>query len=219
MGSTFVALLPFAIAGAFVPTWTSRVIILLASDRPVGNGLAFIFGNFTYRMLLGLVVLYIVGATNLQGLTESGSTPTSVFVAAAALLWSLAFWLWRKGSNDTGELPGWLKALERVPPILSFAYGAFLVALPGVQYVYFLGGMNVLANARLSTTETLILLVIFCALLQAMLLVPVVAFALFKDTAESKLTAIKNWISRNGDRVTAGLLVLFGGYALILAFV
>jgi hypothetical protein len=208
--------LPFAIAGAFVPTWTSRVIILLASERPVGNGLAFIAGNFTYRFLLGLAGLYLLDLDSLRDLTRTGSTHPIPLLVAAALLFSLAFWLWRQGSEQTDELPKWMRALERVRPGLSFGYGIVLVAMPGVQYVYFLGAIGVLTTQTGEFLVRVIGLALFCAIVQLMLLVPVVAFVRNRDSAQTRLDAIKGWLTRNGNQVTAGLLGLFGVYALVL---
>lgn len=211
-------ILPFAIAGAFVPTWTSRVIILLATERPVGNGLAFVAGNFTYRFLLGLAALYLLDIDSLRELTRTGSTrPLPLFVAAV-LLFSLAYWLWRQGATPTDELPGWMRALERIRPALSFGYGMALVAMPGVQYVYFVGALGVLATQTDEFLVRVIGLALFCAIVQLMLLVPVVAFVRYRESAQARLDAIKEWLGRNGNQVTAALLGLFGIYALVLGW-
>ncbi len=209
-------LLPFALAGAFVPTWTSHVIILLATDRPVANGLAFVLGNFTFRMLLGLAVLYLMDATKFDRLTDSGAPNSTLMIVAAVTLWMLAFLLWRKGSRDNEELPGWMRAVERVPPALCFAYGMLLVALPGVQYVYFLGGVSVLGTASLSPPITVGLLALFSAFLQLMLLVPLGAFVFFRRQSTQGLARMKDWLAHHGNQVTAGLLLLFGVYALVI---
>jgi uncharacterized membrane protein YkvI len=210
-------IIPFMIAGAFVPTWTSRVIILLATRRPVVNGLAFVAGNFAYRFLLGLAVLYMADVTALQQWTRSGSTrPVTMFIAAL-LLFSLAFWLFRQNAGHSDELPGWMKALERVHPALSFVYGVFLVALPGVQYVYFIGALGVLLTQTSEPAVQVVGLLIYCMFVQLMLLAPVVAFARYHDAAQPRLDVMKEWLTRYGNQVTAGLLCLFGVYALVLA--
>ena len=209
-------IIPFAIAGAFVPTWTSRVIILLATGKPIANGLAFVAGNFTYRFLLGLVVLSVADVTVLDRLTQTGSSqPRNMFIAAF-LLFSLAFWLWRQSVGQSDELPGWMKALEHVHPALSFVYGAFLVALPGVQYVYFVGALGVLLTQTSDFALQVVGLLFYCLFVQLMLLAPIVAFARYHDAAQPKLDAMKDWLTHHGNQVTAGLLCLFGGYALVL---
>jgi hypothetical protein len=212
-------IIPFAIAGAFVPTWTSRVIILLATGKPVANGLAFVAGNFTYRFLLGLVLLYVSDVTALEELTRGGSTQPSTLFIAAFLLFSLAFWLWRQSAGQSEELPGWMRALERVHPALSFVYGALLVALPGVQYVYFIGALSVLITGTNDFITQIVGLLFFCAFVQLMMLAPIVAFVRYNDAAQPRLDAMKNWLAHHGNQVTAGLLCLFGGYALVLGAV
>lgn len=209
-------IMPFAIAGAFVPTWTSRVIILLATGKPVANGLAFVAGNFIYRFLLGLVLLYVSDVTALQELTRDTSTQASTLFIAAFLLFSLAFWLWRQSAGQSEELPGWMRALERVHPALSFVYGVLLVALPGVQYVYFIGALGVLITEMNDFVMQLVGLLFFSAFVQLMLLAPIVAFVRYNEAAQPKLDAMKDWLAHHGNQVTAGLLCLFGGYALVL---
>jgi hypothetical protein len=209
-------IIPFMIAGAFVPTWTSRVIILLATGKPTANGLAFVAGNFTYRLLLGLVVLHVADITVLEQLTRGGSTQPKTMFIAAFLLFSLAFWLWRQSAGQSDELPGWMKALERVHPAMSLAYGAFLVALPGVQYVYFIGALGVLFTQINGLAVQVVGLLIYCMFVQLMLLAPIVAFARYHDAAQPKLDAMKEWLTRHGNQVTAGLLCLFGVYALVI---
>ena len=59
MTKTIAQLMPFIVAGAFVPTWTSYVIILLGTERPIGNAGGYVAGNATWRLLLGFVAIFV----------------------------------------------------------------------------------------------------------------------------------------------------------------
>ncbi len=219
MGEAFLQMLPFAIAGAFLPTWTSRVIVLLATDRPIGNGFAFVLGNAVFRFGFGVAFIYILNDSRVEDFTEGGGSLNPwIFVVAGVLLWALAAWSFFKPSTPDDEVPGWMNALERVPPIMAFGYGMFLVALPGIQYAYFIGGIGVISSAGLSDTEMIVLLLIFVGLLQVMLLAPTVIYIRKKEKAEVTFVAIKNWLARNGDTVTAVMLTLFGFYSMFAAW-
>jgi hypothetical protein len=220
---TAAAMLPFALAGAFLPTWTIFVIIFLGTTRPASNAAAFILGNATFRLGLGLFVLFVtpVAVPELpQGAESSGLT--GIVYGVAALLFALmAFGQFRHRNDPPRPMPGWVSSLERMPPIVAFGFGFITVAAPGIQYVYFLGGMSVLAGASLNTPETLVLLVLFVAFLEIMLVVPLGIFLLFRRRAEELLARFKNWIEVNNRATTAvilALLALYFGYRAIAIY-
>jgi len=209
-------LLPVAIVGAFLPTWTSHVIVLLATKRPIANGLAFVVGNMTFRLALGVTVLFIGRTPIVVQATESADAADGTLVLVGALLMlSLAYWLWRRPHKAEESLPGWMRALESVRPWMSFVYGFVLVAMPGVQYVYFASGLSVIAEVE-DATKMLVLLAAFVVSLQVMLLAPTLIFARKRDRAEQTLLSLKAWLTSNGQKATAALIGLVGLVALYL---
>ena len=216
MSDTLAQLLPFAIAGAIVPTWTTHVMLLLATKRPVTNSLAFVFGNFFYRMFLGIIVLFFVSPHEVQQFVDNiKGLPTWVSVLTGAGLMAGGIYLiaTRPKRSEAGETPGtpkWISAAESVPPALAFAWGLLDCAAPGVQYVYFLSGMTVIAGAGMSAEEEMLWLIGFALFLQLMLLTPIVIYVVFRSHADRILGAFKGWLARWGNVMIGGILLMFG---------
>ena len=210
-------LLPFAIAGAMVPSWTKYVIILLGSKRPLTNGLAFILGNAAFRLLFGIGALWLFNVSPVDQTIENppGGQDSLYLIVPAILLLILGIWLFRKKPKRDNEMPKWLKALEGVKPSLAFGAGFMMVALPGIQYVYFLGGIGVIHKAGMSAAQMLIVLVVFVAFLQLMLLSPIVIFRLGGKRSEELMARFKVWLGKNEFKVFAVILLGFGGFLLL----
>lgn len=214
LGETLSGLLPFVAAGAFLPTWTRDVIILLGTGRPLLNASAYVAGNAAFRLGLGVAVLYgldVSALTETSGRGSWSSSPWVLGLGAAALL-GLASWLATRPPRATDELPKWLQAFERLNPAVSFLLGAAFVAAPGIQYVYFLGGMDAIAGSGVSDGAKLLLLLAFVLSLQVMLVVPIVLYAVAGDRARRPLDSFKRWLGRYGARVGGLILGVFGAY-------
>jgi hypothetical protein len=207
-------LLPFAIAGAMVPSWTKYVVILLGSKRPITNGLAFVAGNATFRLLFGIGALWLFAVEPVDATIENppGNQDSLYLIVPAILLLLLGIWLFRKKPKRDDEMPKWLKALEGVKPRLAFGAGFAMVAFPGIQYVYFLGGIGVMHKSGMTAPQVLFVLVIFVALLQLMLLSPVVIFKLGGKRAEEYMARFKVWLGKNEFKVFAVIFLGFGGF-------
>jgi hypothetical protein len=211
------ALLPFAIAGALVPSWTKYVVVLLSSKKPITNGLAFIVGNATFRLIFGVIALLVFQAEPVKKAVENppGNQDSLYLIIPAILLVLLGVYLFRKKPKREDELPKWLKALEGVKPWMAFGAGFATVALPGIQYLYFLGGIGIMAKSGMTAGQVLFVLVIFITFLQLMLLSPVVIFRLGGKRAEESMARFKVWLGKNEFKVFAVIFLGFGGFLLL----
>jgi len=216
MAQTFAKMLPFIIAGMMVPSWTKYVIILLASGRPMVNSLAFILGNAVWRLILGVASIYFFSLKPVKETIDNPPGQESLYLLIPAIvLIVLGIYLFRKQPLQTdGELPGWLKALDRVKPWMAFFFGFATVAAPGIQYVYFLGGTGVLGSAQLAVPETTILLLVMIVMMELMLLTPVLIFKLGGTRAEEWMGDFKDWLGRNEFKVFAVIFFFIGLFLL-----
>ncbi len=170
LGQTFLQLLPFLIAGAFLPTWTSYVIILLGTDRPFGNAGGYVAGNATWRLILGFIAIFVTALAAPKARSNQLVMPIWFSLTLAAILLGIGIYLIRKKpKTETQEIPKWLKELKRLPPWASFGYGMWSCMLPGAQWVYFLGGCAVIATSGLNEVEQFGMLLVFIAGLEVML--------------------------------------------------
>lgn len=213
-------LLPFAIAGAFVPTWTSRVVIFLGTDRPLGTSIGYVVGNFIYRIVLGAVALFVASVAAPRTSTQGISMPVWFAFSAAGILIALGFYLIsRKPKTETGvnqELPGWLRAFKRLPVWATTALGLFNCAAPGVQYVYFLGGIGVIASSGLTAAEQFVVLVVFALLLQTMMVVPIVIYIWQRERAQAVFDRLDLWLATHGSTVMGVILAGIGALFVVI---
>ncbi len=211
---TLAEMMPFAVAGAFLPTWTLVVVVLLGTRRPRQNALAFILGNATFRATLGIAVLFGFEELAAEGIADP-TIPRDpwLITASAALLLGLAVLAWSRPDQPSRSNPRWMSTLERTRPAAAFGLGVLLVAAPGAQYVYFLAGMGILASSGLSTQPKLVLLALFVVSLQLMLTVPLFVHAAFPNRATRLLESLKRWVESKGRLVGTLILTLAGVYA------
>ncbi|MBI5232513.1 MAG: GAP family protein [Coriobacteriales bacterium] len=209
---TFLRMLPFIVAGAFLPTWTSHVIIFFGTRRPLANAHAFIAGNATYRFILGLGVLYFFQAQQVSELlADLPAVPDWVRLgagAAAAAAGTVV--LVRHGTAPSAAPPKWVQRFEGFPPWLSFAWGFLGVASPGIQYVYFLSAVGIIAAAGLPVWASVMLLLVAVVLLQAMLEAPVVVYVWKREHADALFERFRGWLGRNGHRIGGVILLTLG---------
>ena len=214
MAETFAQLVPWIIAGAFLPTWTSYVTILLGTDRPLTASSAYVSGNATWRFALGITTLFIVSAAAPKTQSSGITMPPMLAWGLAAILIGMGVWLvMRKPKTETTQaesLPTWLRALKRLPPWAAFGYAVYNCALPGAQWVYFLGGTTVIAASGLVWESQLILLVVFIALLETMLLTPIVIYAWRREKAKATFDKLDLWLGRHASTVFGGILIMIG---------
>lgn len=219
MSDTLAQLLPFAIAGAIVPTWTTHVMLLLATKRPVTNSLAFVFGNFVWRIILGVIVLFFVSAREVQQFVDNikGLPPWVTLISGLGLVGGGVYLIATRprAKDEALGTPKWISAAESVPPALAFSWGLFDCAAPGVQYVYFLSGMTVIASTVPRQDEQLLWLLGFSAFLQLMLLAPIVIYAVFRSHADRILDGFRGWLVRWGNVMIGGILLMFGALMIV----
>jgi len=215
MAETFVLLLPFIVVGAFLPTWTSHIILFLGTERPISTSVAYVLGNVTFRMILGLFVLFVADATMPTTRVNTLVLPTGLAALIAGSLIAMGGYLIARHPKtemieSTDQMPRWLKRFRRLSPGLTFAWGFVNVAMPGMQWVYFLGGLAVIAAARLEPLDQVVLLAIYVLLLQVMLVAPILIYAWRRERAERAFARIEAWLTKNASRVIGFLLVGMG---------
>lgn len=218
---TFAQLVPWIIAGAFLPTWTSYVILLLGTDRPIRTSSAYVVGNATWRMILGVTTIFIVAAAAPETQSTGITMPPWIAWTLAAILVGMGSWLvTRKPKSDTAQpdtLPRWLQSLKRLPPWAAFGYAVYNCILPGAQWVYFLGGTAVIAASGFDWPRQLLLLVVFVVFLQSMLVTPIVIYYRRREKAQATFDKLDSWLGRNASTVLGGILIMIGAFFAYIA--
>lgn len=221
MLQTVAKLLPFAVGGAFLPSWTSRVILLLDTARPLSNATAYVAGNVMWRLLLGFTTIFVVSVAAPHPEPRTFAVPVDVAWAIAAALAIAGIWLLararRADGTRSGRVPAWIDALKQLPPWAAFGYGAYNCAMPGAQWAYFLGGCAVIASSGLAWQWRIVLLVSFIAVLESMLVTPIVIYTRSRDEAQAVFAGIEGWLAVHAPRVIGGIFVMMGALFVYLA--
>ncbi len=221
MAQTFVQLVPWIIAGAFLPTWTSYVTILLGTDRPLRTSSSYVLGNATWRLVLGFTTLFIVSVAAPKTQSQGVTMPPWFAWSLAAILCGMGFWLVTRkpktASAQANEIPVWLRTLKKLPPAAAFGYAVYNCALPGAQWVYFLGGCAVIASSGFDAEWQFLLLVVFIMFLETMLVTPIVIYYRKREDARETFDRLDVWLGRHASTVFGGILLMIGGLFIWIA--
>jgi hypothetical protein len=196
------ALTPWAIVG---------LIVLLGSNAGARAAVAFTAGWFCAVAFIAAVVAAGIGSL---GSSSQSNVSNAVYVVEIALGLALAAFALRRHARGRlvttpGAEPAWLTKLDRMGPIVAFAFGTFMI---NVVFVVDAGLRIAAADPELSAAAAAVL---FYAVLSTASLIAVLA-VYFGDraAAEHRLATMRAWIARNNANVTAGML---GAVGIILA--
>ncbi|MFE3445805.1 GAP family protein [Nocardia sp. NPDC059180] len=206
MGELFVLLLPEMIGLAITPGAVAGCVLLLNSQRPVRNAVA--FGSAFL-----LVYTQIAIAALLGGATDPGATSKSVSHWAGLVVGLLfiaggVFLLVRHNQTAQGP-PKWLAQLDNASTRTAFAIGLALGVINPNVFIM-ISGMTIIASSSTSIPVALtgtVLLLIAAALDFA---VPIAIYQLMGDRARQGLDATKEWMVRNTRMMTIAVLFGFG---------
>lgn len=211
------AVVPFAIAGSILPTWTAIVIGLLGTERPLLNAGAFVFGNFMFRLGLGAALILFSAALPDSGSLrlDSGNLHPFVPLGIGLALLGSGVLVWRRPPAPEGRTL--IDRVERIHPGIALVTGVAMVASPGVQYAYFVGGIAAITESVSDTGTRLLMLAGFAAALQWMLIMPIAIYLVFRGTADRILSRTKTWLRANSQRLGGGVLIVVGAYLAVFA--
>ncbi len=212
LGGAIGDLLPAAIGVAISPIPIVATVLMLLSARAGRTAPAFAAGWVAGLTLAGIVVLLIA---NPAGVSEGGSGTTGsgwVKIALGVLFLALARRAWRRrpAPGEQPALPGWMAAIDRMPPRRAAAIGAGLAAINPKNLALTIAGALSIAQAGLSTGGDAAALAIFVALASVTVAGPVIAYRLMRERAEAPLLRAKDWLLREQATVMVVLLLVLG---------
>lgn len=211
-----------ALAAAVFPTLLACVAIMISRPEPRRLLLAFYAGGVIVSVSAGVAVLALFNRDSaVLGNTRSNPNPiTSIVAGVASLLlaWLLVSgrgraWLdrWRgrhpRRHARTDDRPSWAERhLDRANAAVAFAVGG-AINLPGPFYLLALGD---LASGPYSTLEAVGLILLFNAIMFALLEVPLVGYVVRPERTAERVARLAGWLNANGLRVTGWLIGAVG---------
>jgi hypothetical protein len=212
MSSALGEMLPLAIGVAISPIPIVAVILMLFSARAKTNGPAFLVGWLAGLIVVGIIVLAVSDAGNVDGDDDASTVASLVKLGLGLLLIAMAVRQWR-GRPKEGEapkIPKWMAAIDSVTPVKALGLGALLSGVNPKNLALTVGAAVAIAQAGLSTGDTAIVYAVFVILGSASIAVPVIYYLAGGASAAKTMESWKSWLLTHNAAVMAVLLLVFG---------
>jgi hypothetical protein len=192
------ALTPWAIVG---------IIVLLGSRAGARAAVAFAAGWFCAVAFIATVVAAGLGSA---GSSTKESASNVVYLVELALGLALVAFAARKHARDRSlpepaAEPGWLAKLDRMGPIVAFAFGTFMINVVFVVDA----GLRIAASDP-GTSSAAVAILFYTVLSTLSLIAVLVVYFSDRAGAEARLTRMRGWIARNNANVISGMLGVVG---------
>lgn len=208
MASLLLQFLPL-IAGAVAPVMIMAVILILSSDGGLLKACAFVLGRLVAYALWGVLLLAVSdklspdeGETSTGSLVVKGLLGLILLVMAAR---SLA------GEDDPdAPPPKWMAALDTTSAPALFGI-AMILSVIQVRFVaLMMSGVTSIIDTDLSSGQVVVALILLVLAVTLPQLAPVIVFLVMGKNAESALTSMNVWLTRNQRMVNVVVLAVFG---------
>src|SRR5215467_4903102 len=186
-----------------MPLTIVAFILILAADRGIWKGLAFILGWTACLVAVIAAVLLTTGGDP----PRAHTAPSTAVLVVKALLGVLLIWIGLRQRRKRGQPrkpPTWMARLDNMSLAAAVGLGLFLVPWSLVAI-----GAATVVQAKLSTLGDWLALIVFCLLAMSAFLVMEVYAAFWPEAAQVRLGRVRAWIDAHTDQaIIVGALVL-----------
>jgi hypothetical protein len=178
-------------------------ILILASDKGVWKGLAFILGWMACLVAVIAAVVLTTGGNP----PRPNTAPSTAVLVIKALLGLLLIWIGLRQRRKRGrprKPPTWMARLDHMSPAAAAGLGVFLQPWSLVAI-----GAATIVQAKLSTAGDWLTLVLFCLLATSSFLVMELYVAFSPEAAQARLGRVRTWIDTHTDQA-----IIIGSLAL-----
>ena len=204
-------LIPLMLGAALAPIYPIIVLLLLQGEGGLGKALAFVSGAVFVRVVQGFVFGFVfrpaVAAESAAGLALIGPT---LITLIGVLLLVAAFKKWRKPADPDAPPPAWMSALGGLSPVKAAGAGVLFVAVAVKQWVFTLAAIAVIEEAQPGLSLGVGLYLFFVLATQALVLLPLLAFAVAPVWSARPLTAAHGWLVRHNRVIGMIVSLVFG---------
>src|SRR6266581_6127524 len=218
MGTVFLQILPLAL-GTIAPTMIGLVVIFLSDDRGLVKALAFVLGKYIVYVLWGVVSLNLAGHISSTSLGRASTFSEVIFLIFGLLLLILAVRSFFGEDDPDAPPPKFMTILDKMGPVKLFGVGIVLSLMQFRFIALVLVGAAVIAEARLSTTESLISVLWLALLMVWPMLIPVVVFLVLVECREAAMKSMRTWLTRNQRMINVVVLGVFSILLLVIGLI
>jgi Sap, sulfolipid-1-addressing protein len=191
MGPVLLKLLPFAL-GSIAPTMIGLVVIFLTGSRGVVDQLVS------------------------PGLRVSRSVSEGFFLLAGLLLLILAVRNFFVEDDPDAPPPKFMTMLARLGPFKLFGLGIGISIIQPRFIIFVLLGVSLIAQARLSTTENFISLLVLALFMVWPMLIPLVVFLVMGEHGDEAMQAMRSWLLHHQRKINVVVMGIIGIFLLFL---
>jgi Sap, sulfolipid-1-addressing protein len=202
-GRVVLDLVIIGLAITLEPLTLVAFILILAAQKGIWKGLAFILGFLASVVAVIAAVLLTTGGEP----PRSHTAPSTAVLVVKALLGVLLIWIGLRQRRKRGrprKPPGWMARLDHMSPAAAVGLGAFLVPWSLVAI-----GAATVVQAKLSTAGDWLTLVMFCLLATSTFLIMELYAAFSPEAAQDRLGRVRTWIDTHTDQA-----IIIGSLAL-----
>lgn len=215
MGDVLIDLIPLMLGATLAPIFPIIVLLLLQSERGLGKAIAFVAGALVVRLLqgaiFGLVFASAVEAESAAGLQLIAPTLLTV---VGILLLAAGVKRVRKEEDGEDSEPKWMSRLRDLTALKAAVSGALIMLVAVKQWVFTLSALAVIEEAQPGMTNGVLLYLLFVVVTQALVLPPIVIFAVAPEKSAKPLTAAQGWLQRHNRVIMIVVSFVFGAWFL-----
>jgi threonine/homoserine/homoserine lactone efflux protein len=200
-------LILIALAITLEPIPLTAFILVLASKNGVRKGAAFIFGWLASLAIVVSLTLLATGNDPPKPSTAPSLAILSVKLLIGVVLVGVAYRQWRRRGKPkkVKKTPKWQTGIDNMSPWYAMVLG------PLVQpWGLVAAGVATITEAKLSSTETYLVLVGFCVLSTLTYLLMEVYAGFRPEKTQTFLAATRQWIDTHTDQVIIIVSLVLG---------
>jgi threonine/homoserine/homoserine lactone efflux protein len=205
-------ILPLAVGVALSPVPIIAVVLMLGTPAGRTNGPAFLLGWVIGLAVVGTIVLLVAGGV---GASDGGQPATWVgwlklLLGAGLVLLAVRQWRGRPKGGESGQLPKWMRSIDRFTAGRSVAMGVALSGVNPKNLLLTAGAAAAVAQAGLSSADQAIAMAVFVVIGTLGPGIPVAIYFALGERATRLLDELKTWMGDNNAAIMAVLCLVIG---------
>lgn len=211
-------LVPPAIGVALSPLPLIAVVLMILSPDGRGRSVGFALGRVG-AVLAVVVVMAVLSdlITRGEGGSRIGAVIRLVLGSTFIVLGILKLRSRTKAGADP-EVPGWMQAIERMPPSRTLGIGFLISAVNPKEVIFSIAAGVVIGSATVPAGQMAAATGVYVLIATITVVAPVVASLVFGDRARSWLRPFQIWLVRHHAVIIAAVLFILGAVMIGNAF-
>jgi threonine/homoserine/homoserine lactone efflux protein len=210
MGQAIGQVLSLGVGVSLSPIPIVGVVLMLATPRARGNGLAFLVGWVGGLAVVGTVVLLVSSGAEAS---ESGAPADWVSwlkIVLGVLLLGVAVkgWRGRPRAGEEAPMPGWIQAIDTFRPPKAAGLGVLLSAVNPKNLLLVVAAAAAIAQTGASAGSQAVALAVFVLIGTIGPGAPVAIYFVMGERSKQVLDDLRGWMSKNNAAIMAVICLL-----------